>query len=80
MNKPIIYRLTVQGRLKESWSAWFNGMTITVEVDSHGSHSTTLTGPVVDQTALHGMLDKVRDLGLQLVLVKRIEGEGGSNS
>ena len=59
-----IYQITVQGKLDESWSDWFDGMKITVEHDA-----TTLTGHVVDQAALHGILNKIRDLNLALISV-----------
>ena len=70
MKKPIIYQLKVKGRLRESWSEWFNGMIIAHEIECDGSPVTILTGPVVDQAALHGLLDKIRDLGLPLLLVQ----------
>ncbi len=52
-----------------SWSDWFEGLTITLEENGN----TLLTGPVIDQAALHGLLKKVRDLGMPLVSVNRIE-------
>ena len=64
-----IYRITIKGHLDSEWSDWFDGLTITL-VD-HGE--TILTGPVVDQTALHGVLIKIRDLGLPLLSLTRIE-------
>jgi hypothetical protein len=70
------YRIKVQGSLRESWSEWFNGMSIAQEINSDGTPVTILIGPVVDQTALHGLLDKIRDLGLKLVSVERVEDEG----
>lgn len=69
----LIYQLKVQGELKESWSEWFIGMTIEFEIEADGSPVTTLTGPVVDQTALHGLLSRIRDLGLPLLYLTRIE-------
>ncbi len=68
----IIYEIQVQGKLKESWSAWFNGMTITFEMGVDSCPVTTLMGPVVDQAALHGLLNRIRDLGLPLLSVNRI--------
>ena len=62
-----IYQITVQGRLDENWSDWFDGMKITVEHDA-----TTLTGSVVDQAALHGILNKIRDLNLALISVNSV--------
>jgi len=62
-----IYQITVQGKLDESWSDWFDGMKITV-----GHDATTLTGPVADQAALHGILNKIRDLNLALISVNSV--------
>lgn len=72
-----IYQITVLGHLDSSWSDWFDGMTITL-VDSG---ETILTGPIVDQTALHGVLIKIRDLALPLLRLSRVEPErkGESN-
>lgn len=64
-----IYRLTLQGHLDGDWSAWFDGLTVTL-VDNG---ETILTGPVVDQTALHGVLIKIRDLGLPLLALTRLD-------
>ena len=61
------YRITIKGALDDSWSAWFDGMAIAH--DTNGD--TTLEGAVRDQTALHGLLARVRDLGLTLIAVKR---------
>ena len=67
-NKQTIYQIKMQGKLDEKWSDWFNEMTVTLESDI-----TTLTGAVVDQAALRGILDKVWDLNLTLISVNRIE-------
>ena len=64
-----VYQIIVKGHLDGEWSDWFDGMTITL-VDSG---ETILSGPVVDQTALHGLLIKIRDLGLPLLSLTRIE-------
>jgi hypothetical protein len=66
-----VYRITVKGHLDSEWSDWFDGLTITL-VDNG---ETILSGPVVDQTALHGVLIKIRDLGLPLLRLSRIEPE-----
>jgi hypothetical protein len=66
-----VYRITVKGHLDSEWSDWFDGLTITL-VDNG---ETILSGPVVDQTALHGVLIKIRDLGLPLLSLTRIEPE-----
>ena len=63
------YEIRLQGHLEARWAAWFEGMTITLA----DSGETLLTGPVSDQAALHGLLRKVRDLGLPLVSVNRIK-------
>ena len=63
------YQIRVEGVLDPGWSAWFDGMA--VAGDAHGQ--TSITGPVADQAALHGLLTKVRDLGLPLVSVHRVQ-------
>ena len=65
----MIYRIRIKGHLGPQWSDWFGGLTITPEDNG----DTLLTGPVVDQAALHGLLRNVRDLGLPLVLISPIE-------
>ena len=62
------YEIRLKGTLAQRWSRWFGGMNITIGIDGN----TLLTGAVVDQAALHGVLDKVRDLGLVLLEVKMI--------
>ncbi len=64
----VVYQIKVQGRLDKSWSGWFSGMAITVEGDT-----TTLTGAVVDQAALRGILSRLWDLNLALISVNLIE-------
>lgn len=66
---PGTYAIRIQGHLDDKWAGWFDGLTITRTDDGE----TWLTGPVVDQAALHGWLRKVRDLGMPLVAVSRIE-------
>jgi hypothetical protein len=61
------YRITVEGALDDGWSAWFDGLTLAHDADG----VTTLEGAVRDQAALHGLLARVRDLGLTLVAVER---------
>ncbi|MBM3124437.1 MAG: hypothetical protein FJZ87_05095 [Chloroflexi bacterium] len=65
----MIYQIRIEGHLDDQWTGWFGGMTITLEENG----DTLLTGPVVDQAALFGLLKKVRDLGLPLVWLNRIE-------
>jgi len=64
-----LYQITVKGHLNPNWADWFEGLTITLEEDG----DTLLTGPVGDQAALHGLLRKVRDLGIPLVSVSPLE-------
>jgi hypothetical protein len=64
---PQLYEIRLKGHLDKRWAEWFEGLTITLEADG----DTLLTGPVGDQAALHGLLKKVRDLGLPLVSVRR---------
>lgn len=66
--QPAIYQFRVKGHLGSQWTEWFGGLTITP--DNNGE--TLLTGPVVDQAALYGLLRKVRDLGITLISVVRI--------
>ena len=63
------YRITIRGHLDESWAEWLNNPTITHDADGN----TILSGPMVDQAALHGILRKIRDLNLTLISVDRIE-------
>lgn len=68
-NQLTIYQIRINGHLGHEWTNWFEGLTITLEEDGH----TLLTGPVVDQAALHRLLKKVRDLGMPLVSVNPIQ-------
>ena len=61
------YEITVEGVLDPRWSAWFDGLQLT----SDTSGRTTIAGPVADQAALHGVLTRIRDLGLTLLAVRR---------
>jgi len=70
-SKPSIYHIRVKGILDEKWSDWFDGFAITPQADDE----TLLAGPVADQAALHGLLAKIRDLGLPLLSVQRVESE-----
>jgi hypothetical protein len=68
-NQPVVYQIRIKGQLDSQWTNWFEGLTITQKEDG----DTLLTGPVVDQAALHGLLKKVRDLGMPLVSVGPVE-------
>ena len=63
--QPMVYQIRLTGHLGLHWTDWLGGLTITLEDNG----DTLLTGPVVDQAALHGLLRKVRDLGLPLISV-----------
>jgi hypothetical protein len=66
---PTYYEIRVQGVLDSRWSAWFEGLRIT----SDQSGQTIIAGPLADQPALHGLLAKIRDLGLPLLSVRQID-------
>ena len=65
---PLVYQIRIKGHLGPHWADWFEGLTITLEDNGE----TLLTGQVVDQAALHGLLRKVRDLGMPLLSVTRV--------
>ena len=67
-SQAMVYQIRLEGHLGSQWTGWFGGLTITLEDNGE----TLLTGPVVDQAALHGLLRKVRDLGLPLLSVIRL--------
>ena len=68
-DQPVVYQIRLKGHLGHQWKNWFEGLTITLEEDGN----TLLTGPVVDQAALHGLLKKVRDLAMPLISVAPLE-------
>jgi hypothetical protein len=67
--RPEVYEIRVKGVIDERWSEWFEGL----EVSPQPSGETILVGPLVDQAALHGLLQKVRDVGLPLISVQRAD-------
>ena len=67
-DQPMVYQIRIKGHLSHQWTEWFDGLTITLEEDGN----TLLTGTVVDQAALHGLLKKVRDLGIPLLSVNHV--------
>ena len=69
------YEIRVKGHLGERWSLAFEGLEMRADFGSDGSPVTILTGPIVDQSALHGLVAKIRDLGLTLLLVKYLGTE-----
>ena len=68
-SQPMVYQIRIKGHLGRQWTDWFGGLTITLEDNG----DTLVTGPVIDQAALHGLLRKVRDLGMPLLSVNRVE-------
>jgi hypothetical protein len=68
-DQPMVYQIRIKGHLGSGWTDWFEGLTITLEDNG----DTLLTGAVVDQAALHGLLKKVRDVGMPLLSVICIE-------
>jgi hypothetical protein len=68
-DQPMVYQIMIKGHLSRQWEDWFGGLTITLE----DTGETLLTGPVVDQAALHGLLKKVRDLGMPLLSINCID-------
>lgn len=65
------YEIRLTGHLDAHWTAWFDGMTVSRQSDG----TTVISGPVADQAALHGLLQRVRDLGLPLVSVERLDAD-----
>ena len=74
--QPVVYQIRLKGHLDSRWTDWFGGLTVTLEEDG----DTLLTGPVIDQAALHGLLKKVRDLGMPLVSVSPVEPDQADTS
>ena len=64
-----LYEIRIEGHLHEQWADWFGGLTVTIEENGN----TLLAGPVIDQAALYGLLRKVRDLGMPLISVNRVQ-------
>ena len=68
-DQSLVYQIRIKGQLDPEWTDWFEGLIVTLEEDGN----TLLTGSVIDQAALHGLLKKVRDLGLPLISVSPVE-------
>jgi hypothetical protein len=67
------YEIRIGGHLSQRWTDWFEGMEITKAFDQNGFPITNLTGTIVDQSALHGILAKIRDIGIPIISVNRIK-------
>ena len=72
-SQSVVYQIRINGHLGHQWTDWFDGLTITLEDNG----DTLLTGPVLDQAALHGLLKRVRDLGMPLLSVDRMKSTQG---
>jgi hypothetical protein len=75
MDRPFVYEIRVEGHLADHWSDWFEGLL--VRTDPHGD--TTLTGPITDQSALFGVLERIHDLNLVLISVIRLPAVASRN-
>jgi hypothetical protein len=71
-----IFQIRIRGHLSQQWTDWFEGLTITLEEDGN----TLVSGPVVDQSALHGILKKIRDLGMPLLSVNPVDAGQATNA
>ncbi len=82
MVEQATYQIQIEGRISERWTHWFEDMTMTVHEEEEAAAITTLTGPVTDQAALAGLLQRLYTLGLPLLLVRReeVDGMGESDS
>ena len=74
-NGPPVYRIRMKGRLGEDWADWFESMEMEVDTDSRNNPVTTLTGRVIDQPALQGLLARIAGLNLELISVQRVSEE-----
>ncbi len=76
MDQPVRYQIRVRGQLDESWSDWLGGLVITPQTNGE----TLLTGPMIDQAALHGTLDKLYAMNLPLLSIMRIEDDTSTDT
>jgi hypothetical protein len=70
-DQPQCYEIRLRGRLDQRWASWFDGLTVSSDADG----TTLIRGRVADQAALHGLLNRLRDLGLPLLEVVRVDGD-----
>jgi hypothetical protein len=75
-DQPTVFQIRIQGHLGQQWQDWFEGLAITLEEDGN----TLLNGPVVDQSALHGILKKIRNLGMPLLSVNAADPTDASRT
>lgn len=73
---PKIFQIKIKGHLGQQWASWFDGLTIALEEDGN----TLLSGPIADQSALHGILKKIRNLGMPLLSVNTIDPDQASKA
>ena len=76
-SEPVYYEFRVSGRLSQTGATWFEGMNLTVDEDTTPAQ-TIIGGYVLDRAALHGLINRIRDMGLTLLSVQRVDGEPGS--
>lgn len=75
MDQPIEYEIEIQGRLEKRWSGWFDDMNISVRSETGEPTVTVLSGLVADQSALHGLLNRIRDLSIPLLSVQLMNSD-----
>ncbi|HET6443379.1 MAG TPA: hypothetical protein VFI27_02275 [candidate division Zixibacteria bacterium] len=75
LDQPTEYEIEIQGRLEERWSRWFDDMTISVISETSGPAISVISGLVADQAALHGLLNRIRDLGIPLISVQLVTSD-----
>jgi hypothetical protein len=73
--KPTVYQIRVAGHLEKRWELWFDGLIITNHTAPKGTPTTTLTGPMIDQAALYGVISQLRDMGVVLISVQALAQE-----
>ena len=79
-NLSIHYQITVEGKIDPDWSDWFHGMTIVSRLGADGSYTTILSGTIIDQVALRGLLNRLWDLNLTVCSIQQINPDILSNT